>query len=400
MGALNLSYPVTENARQVVAKYPAIQSGFRLPNSGRSPYEIVRLLSNTHERHIERQLEFINKWLWLSEPIGGSILRIKHPFQLEQSMAELAMFAHLYERLGAAVRAIESGGKPTCPDIEVQSDSGLVRIEVYTPVDLMGFHLFDHYVPMVLRYLDVVSGYDIRVETCPVQKMSGYDQESLFYPYTVPDEIETHQWLAQFSKEALEWLAKPQPNSELRMLGPGGKIEVLAKLAQQFETSGNRLVTVRSATRSTDTTLFFDVGTASDTAQSSWGRKLRKKLRKEQCGPIADGILRILVVNFVMADTGWPHFISEARFTSRFAETIRILVGANQPYDVVLPAQLRFRCCFGRPAWISQQWRKRGTRFIEASALDVMCQPPPDPTPDEIEELLGSDNSGEPKEEE
>jgi hypothetical protein len=103
MGMLTISYPVTEGARQAIDRYPAIGGAFCLPNLGRSEFEIVRLLSNTHYPRIHQFLGFIDQWLDVSGPIGRKVLKAKHPFQLEQAAAELEIFVHLYERFGTAV---------------------------------------------------------------------------------------------------------------------------------------------------------------------------------------------------------------------------------------------------------------------------------------------------------
>ena len=157
MSVLAISYPVTEGAKQAIDRYPAIGRAFCLPDSGRSEFEIVRLLSNTHYGHIHRFLEFIDKWLDVSGPIGRKVLKVKHPFQLGQAAAELETFVHLYERLGTAVQAVEAAGNSVFPDVEVRFDAWTVKVEVYTPVDLLGFQLFERYVPMILKYLDVSS---------------------------------------------------------------------------------------------------------------------------------------------------------------------------------------------------------------------------------------------------
>lgn len=388
MSVLAISYPVTEGAKQAIDRYPAIAVAFCLPDSGRSEFEIVRLLSNTHYDHIHRFLEFINKWLDISGPIGRKVLKVKHPFQFEQAAAELEIFVHLYERLGNKVEAVKSAGDSVFPDVEVRFDGWTVRVEVYTPVDLMGFQLFKRYVPMVLKYLDVSCGYHLDIKAQPVREVLGYDQATHYYPYTIPEENETHKWLAEFAEQARQWLSKESPKQALQMPGPGGKIKIVVNIVKLDDDPGNRKIDFIGTTYSTDTKLFFEVGTAQDTAGSQWGRKLKNKLRKKQCGEAAEGVLRLLVVNFAMADTGWPHFISGEKFGMRFREVIGRLDDGRQHYDVVLPAQLGYECCFGQPIWINPYWEMQGSDFIAEAELDKACVPPPDSTPIEIEDML------------
>ena len=388
MSVLAISYPVTEGAKQAIDRYPAIGKAFCLPDSGCSEFEIVRLLSNTHYGHIHRFLEFINKWLDISGPIGGKVLKIKHPFQLEQAAAELEMFVHLYERLGTAVEAVESAGDSVFPDVEVRFDAWTVSVEVYTPVDLMGFQLFKRYVPMVLKYLAVSCGYHLDVKIQPVREVLGYDQATYYYPYTIPEENETHKWLAEFAERARQWLSKESPKQTLCMAGPGGKVDIVVKITKLDGDPGNRQIRSIGATHSTDTKLLFEVGTAQDTAVSPWGRNLKNKVRKQQCGEPAEGVLRMLVVNFAMADSGWPHFISGEKFGMRFRDVIGGLDSGKQHYDLVLPAQLGYECCFGQPIWINPYWEMKGSDFIAEAGLDRACVPPPDSTPKEIEDML------------
>ena len=325
ISVLSISYPITEGAKQSISGYPAIGKAFSMPDSGRSEFEIVRLLSNTHYEQINRRLEFIDKWLEISGPIGRKVIQAKHPFQFEQAAAELATFAHLHERFGTAVHALESLDKSSCPDLEVRCQNWNVRVEVYTPVDLMGFQLFERYVPMVLKYLDVSLGYDLRVTTRPHQQAHSHDQGRLYYPYTIPEEKETHKWLADFAELVREWLSNESPKQVFSMSGPGGKMEIVVEIVRLGDDRNDRQICSIWATRSTDTRLFFEVGTPEDTAESSWGNRLKRKLWKEQCGKSAEGILRMLLVNFAMADTGWPHFISEERFAVRFRDVIEKL---------------------------------------------------------------------------
>ena len=387
MSALSISYPVNESTRQAIDQYSAIGKAFRLPDSGRSKFEIVRLLSNTHYEHIRRFLEFIDNWLDVSGPIGRKLIKAKHPFELEQVAAELETFVHLYERFGTAVQAVESAGDPVSPDVEVRFDPWRLRIEVYTPVDFMGFQLFERYVPMVLKYLNVSCGYHLKIKTQPLQQAFGYDPAMLYHPYTFPEENRTHEWLAEFAERALQWLSNESPTKTLRMPGPGSKVNIVVEIVKLDREPGNRQIVSTWATRSTDTKLCFEVGAPQNTAKSAWGRKLKKKLKKKQCGELTERVLRMLVVNFAMADTGWPHFISGGRFGARFREVIRNLDDDKQLYDVVMPAQLGYECCFGRPVWINAHWKKTVGGFIAEAGFDRPCVRPPDSIPQEIEDL-------------
>ncbi len=153
---------------------------------------------------------------------------------------------------------------------------------------------------------------------------------------------------------------------------------------------GVRMVTVIPATRSTDTRLFFECGTPQDTAKSQWGRNLKNKLAKRQAGPPMPNTVRMLVVDFAHADTAWPDFICWPAIGDRLAGTVKLLqsaIGSPVPYDVLLPAQLGFNCCFGSPIWMEASTLP-ATEFIRDAQLDRQCvRKVQDQRPD-IEELL------------
>jgi len=387
MSTLSISYPVNENTKRVIAQYPAICNAFRLPSSGSSEFEIVRLLSNTHYEHIQRFLKFIDNYLDVSGAIGRKLIKAKHPFEMDQAAAELEAFVHLYEHFGTAVKATESGGDPVASDIEVQFDSWRLKLEIYTPVDFMGFQLFKRYVPMVLKYLDVSCGYHLKIKTQPLQRTCGYDPSIPYHPNTFPEENETHEWLTEFAEQARQWLSNISPAKELRMPAPGSNVDIIVEILELYSEPDKRQIDSIWATRSTDTKLFFEVGSPQDTAKSLWGRKIKNKLKKKQCGESIELVVRMLLINFAMADTASPHFISGERFEAKFQKVIQILDNNNQFYDVILPAQLGDRCCFGRPVWINTHSEKKTGSFISRAGFDRPCVRQSNSIPQEIEGL-------------
>ena len=386
-GILRISYPITDEVRQTLDKYPAIKRKFRLPDSQRSELEIIRLLLNTHYDHIRKLLSFIDEWLASSKIIGKKLLETKHPLDLKRVLAELFLFAHLSDRIMTPVNPPGLKNSNKHPDLEIQFNDLLVRIEVYTPVDFFGFQLLLTYIQQALKYLEIAREYHLAVEIEPLPKQQDYDQEDLFYPYTVPNESEVHTWLHKFRKMAYRWLSQRNPEQEITVPGPGEKINVVIKLLEFNNNEKNRCVKLSPATRSTDTRLFFEIGRPEDTARSQWGHKIKEKIEAHQCGDQLPNTLRILVINFALADTGWPHFISDRRFAVRFNETIKLLVEGEKPFDIVLPARLHFDCCFGHPTWITES-TTQAEEFLQVAELNKLCQPRPDKTLDDIKEFF------------
>ena len=391
MSTVCVTYPISKKVHQVLGDYPEIAKSISIPDSGRSELEIVRLLNNTHYESSKELLELINTWLPLSGPIGKSILKTKKPFERAQRSAELLLFAHLHSYFGSQLVAPESGGASKCPDLILQSSEDEVRVEIYTPTDFAGFQLVKEYLRAILRYLEMPCGFELRVEAGPKSIAGEWNQDDVFYAYTFPSaEKELHAWLIEFQAKAKAWLSEGRPSSDMVVDGPGGKTEIRVTCEEYYEDSDEREITIHWGTQSTDTQLFFQVGSAEECAWSEWGKKLRTKLFKRQCGGETEGILRLLVVNCSMADTGWPHFISEPWFTTRFDEIIRAIVGDGMTYDAVLPAQIYSKPCFGIPVMINPRRKAMAEAFIKEAGMDKQCEPPPEQSPEEIAKELES----------
>jgi hypothetical protein len=84
------------------------------------------------------------------------------------------------------------------------------------------------------------------------------------------------------------------------------------------------------------------------------------------------GVLRVLVVNFAQADTGWPDFLGWPDITKRIEDTVWLIAGeltASLSYDLVLPARLDIECFFGQPVWLNSSLEAQGGSFIEAAGV-------------------------------
>ena len=154
---------------------------------------------------------------------------------------------------------------------------------------------------------------------------------------------------------------------------PGGATRLRVKVRELVDEPAERFVTLIFPTRSSDARLFFECGTAEQTAKLSWEKKLAAKMKERQAGQPHASVLRILIVNFAEVDTGWPEFISWPQIAERIAQTVAILVrqiGGTIPYDVVLPAWLGLTSCFGLPVWLDPSKHPLAAAFIKASGLD------------------------------
>lgn len=351
-------------------RFPGIAGLVSLPGFRRSELEITRLLDNTHYQHVEQLLSFVDRVVHAAGPIGQRVLQQSDPFQFHQALAELFLFAHLDACLPNGVKPVARGPSQICPDIEVARHGLTAAFEVYCPLDLMGFQLLEEYTSIVLKYLDVDRGFtvdaDLRLTT---------DRDP-YYPYSIGDETVIRRWLTTLAEKARAWLGGTAPGHLLKVDGPNGSWFLEIRARELLANPRERLVTMSTPTRSTDSRLFFECGTVDDTAKSEWGKKFSRKLAKKQCGEPAANRLRVLVVDFSLADTGWPDFICWPQINERMAQAVRRIadeLGDPCPYDVVLPAQLGLKCGFAPAIWLSPSAKTAGSRFLETGGLMRPC---------------------------
>jgi hypothetical protein len=384
MSGLRIAYPVQPDALPTLEQYPRLKAQTGMPQGERTELEVFRILNDAHVEYGKQLLDFLEQTIEQAPEIGTRLLKEKDPFQFSQTLAEYFLFAQLKNKFGAAVSIPTARPSEKRPDLAVSWQGLSVRFEVYSPVDFMGLQLFETYLPMVLRNLDVPCGYRLDVDiTIP------RSQDSLFYAYDMPDEGAVRKWFVQFAEKMCTRLAACQVRKRFRFKGPGLTI-VHVTLLEKSDDPAKRLVSWAGATKSTDTRLFFEVGDAQSTANSEWGRRIKSKLNDRQCGDADANVLRVLVLNFSHADTGWPDFISSPKIATRIDETVRLLIDpTDAPYDLVLPALLGYDCRVGAPVWLTgdQALKTRGKAFLEAAGLAKPPQFDPGDQQAQIDEM-------------
>jgi len=399
MPRFRLSYPVTAEVTTALVRFPEIGKTVTIPPAGRSDLEIVRLLGNTHYAHLDRLLGFIERELPGAGEIGAKAVKQRDPFQLREALAELFLFAHLSSRLAAEVRPAVFPKSSRGPEIEVMRPELSARIEVYSPIDLMGYQLVTEHLPMLFKYLEIDRGFTIEISIEPVDNST----KRLFYPQTLPDEQDVLAWLEAASERALQLLGRAvvSPAEHMSLPGPGGTTKVRVRVRDVYSDPEVRQVVFTSGTRGTDARLLFEIGTAPQIARSGWGEKLKTKMRHRQAGPATPGVLRVLVVNFAQADTAWPDFFIWPEIAARLEETVRLLADeltSGLPYDLVLPATLDIDSTFGVPIWLDPSFREPAAAFMRSAGIDGKPSPrsatPPEVVPEELAELAKGGREG------
>lgn len=366
-----LSYPITQNVHDAIQRFPEIGRAINIPYSGRSRLEIVRVLGNTHYEHFEKLLILLNKHLPSSDAIGKRVVQQTDPIQFEQALGELFLLVHLQNvpeaQTWAAVSA-RPGSKYY--DIDLTASGLSACIEVYCPIDFFGFQLVKRLISSIFKYLDIDLGFEIDLQLKTAKDMDG------FYAYEIGNEKAVRQWLACLQPEAAKWVKNAYAGHKRQFAGPNDKVRLVATLQEVYDDAENRDIYFSLPTQSTDSKLFFGIGIPKDTAESEWGRKLLDKLKKRQCGELDLDYFRILVVDFSLADTGFPDFICQPKITKRLAQTMELLInkiGPPLPYDAVLPARLSEKSCFGKVIALDCRRTEEIEQLVQATLLDRPC---------------------------
>ena len=367
------SYPITNEVRQAMQRFRAVVEASEIPATGRSELEIVRLLGNTHFPHIERLLVFLNSRFPSSGAIGERLVQQTESFQFGNALAEFFLLAHLQDCPGAqASPASARLQSERHHDINLITDQLTSRIEVYCPVDFFGAQVVKRLVSPIFKYLDVDMGFEVDISL-----KSSIEDGS--YVYAIPDGEIVRTWLLRLDQEAKRWLRCSRRASCRQFEGPTEGLWLVVTLQEAYDRAEDRCIHFSGPTESTDSRLFFEIGRPEDTAASQWGRKLLAKLKRRQCGQTSPDYLRIFVVDFSRADTGWPDFICWPSIAKRLSKTMKLLAekaGNPLAYDAVLPARLSDvseERCFGEVILLDHRRAEEVERLVQAASLDQPC---------------------------
>lgn len=370
-----VSYQIDQSVRSQLCKLPHLSGQLSLPDADRSDLEIVRLLGNAHYEHIQHLLEFLNRSVLVAGSLVDEVLKQTDPMEFGGRLSELYLFSHIAHRMPGRVNLASGPRSNQRPDMKVSADGMDVAIEVYGPTNLFGFQLVTTYAIRILKYLEIDRGYVLRVKIEP-----GTEHDA-FFAYQFETEKEIRPWLRQFAEAAAAWLSNPSPQPVFQKEGPnasGWKLSI--EMENFYEDRCLREIGQNTAGRSDDARLYFEVGTAKETASGWWGQRVRKKMAERQAGSApTDGLLRLLVVDFARLDTSFPDFICWPRIVERIDTSVRLLaseIGGPLPYDVVLPARLGPSCCFGTPVWFGEGDIEDRQSFFDLAGLTIPCEAP------------------------
>ena len=372
-------YPVNAAVQDELNRFPAIKERLILALDGKSQsdLEVVRLLCNVHEHG--QLLDFINENLESSGEIGMQLLSQADPLRLVQLLSELFLLKFLGSWDGVNANAAVSGsGKHH--DIDLEFEEIQARIEVFSPVEHYGLHFVKLYSTPVFRWSVCPRGFYVSVELVEPTQLGCHAHQ------ITNSDRDLRPWLKHLEREVENWLATAMEEDVWIFDGVDQTFQLKATLRAVYDNPERRCVEFAEPGRSNDIRLFFEMK-PEDTACSQVGSKIRTKLDKRQCGAPAPDYLRILILNFSLADDSSNDWFCWPAIARQMDHTVKILaeeVGSPLPFDVVMPARLGYECCFGEAVILDQAREEQIRRLMAATGLDHKCapltveQPPPE----------------------
>ncbi|MFA4839671.1 MAG: hypothetical protein WC703_09370 [Candidatus Neomarinimicrobiota bacterium] len=367
---MEINYKITDISKRAIGNFPWIKSNFTLGELGSCDNrEITRLLENSHYPHINRTLEQIDKYGSLSNEIGESLLVCNDSFVLSRSLAELSLFAYLYDNLKSKVTPIRRVQNQKSPDISVKLDDSEYLIEVFSPTDYYGYQVFSRLLISCLKNLDIGIGFKISIDS----KAQNFGYTSDFPKYK-----DVYEWIEQFRVGFIKWIMTAKEGDICNVDSPTDSLKLEVKVESIDQNPKIRSISWNQATRSTDTICFFRINEPVKFANSQMGPKIKDKLQKQQAGEPRDRVLRILAINFGLADTSDLSFLNNSKYHANFDEHIKYLssdIKPYPPYDVVLACELSYKCGFAKPVNLTSLSDKmlRSITWVTLFLTVVLC---------------------------
>ncbi|HEY2972153.1 MAG TPA: hypothetical protein VGJ48_06545 [Pyrinomonadaceae bacterium] len=310
---------------------------------------MTRLLINTHNPRIERLLDLLDRYGAKAGNIAATILQTNDGMNLERTLAELFLFAHLESRLGGCVQPTIATSTSRVPDIVVNLTDKKVLIEVFSPSDSYGYQVFERYVGSVLKNLPLNIGYTIRLD------QQAYDPN---YPLDFPEYKIVYKWLQDFEIAITPWIQVAKHGDCFVVGGPAEILRLSVTVKEIHSDFSIRCIESNEPTRSTETKLHFEHFDPILATKSPWFRKIHDKLAGLQAGPPSEEVLRLLALNFRLTDASDFDFLKQPRITANLEMLIRAAahgITPFLPYDCMIPCALDFDCGFAKPVILANQ---------------------------------------------
>ena len=216
-----IRYPITSEVRSALQRFPRIAEriGKKLPSSGRSELEMVRLLGNTHYEHIEALLAFMESKLPPSGSIGKRVLEQTDLLGFHRALSEFYLLAHLQDAAGTEnAQAVSDRSGTKRYDIDLTAGGSQVRVEVYCPADFFGYQLVGRYLPMMFKYLEVDMGFEVALRL--EHKNENHGSWNPFFAHDIGKEADVSRWLDSLNAAAKQWIMDAKAGDQRQFPGP------------------------------------------------------------------------------------------------------------------------------------------------------------------------------------
>lgn len=346
---MKINYPITDDLKRILRKYAWLTKNFQVGEVGTwDDREVVRLLLNPHYSGILSILELIEEYGPVCGAIIDRILQCNDYMSFPRYLSELYLFAYLLKIANKENISVPSDDHTSNPDISLKLDDLDVLIEIYSPTDFYGYQDYERALIRAIKYLDVPFGFVIQIDE---------KSADLFYTYKFPDFRTIDKWLDTIINSVQEWLLSADEGDSKNIVEPNSKLSIDFNLKEKNADPAYRIVSRGGATKSTDTRIYFErMWDGIDDSQ--WGIKILDKLKKQQAGSAQEDKLRILMINFSMAETSDLSFLNQEKYFANIKGLICRLskqVEPFPPYDVVIPCILGLECGFANPINLTSQ---------------------------------------------
>jgi hypothetical protein len=369
---------ITEISKRAIENYPWIKANFILGEiNTRDDRVLTRLLENTHYPHISETLKLIDKYGSESGEIGRSILSCKDYLGLPRILAEMSLFAHLNYLLGKNVTQLNRITNEKTPDFSVVVNDYKCLIEVYSPMDYYGYQTFKRLFTNCVKNLSVDKGFEISIKS---------DSDNLSYTYEFPEFRGVFDWLEKFKLSFSEWLYTAKIDDIFNVSSPAASLKLALRVNSIHENSEMRFISWIESTKLTDTIQYFRISDSVYFAKSQWGKKIKEKLMQQQAGKSGEKVVRILAINFALAETAELSFLNEPKYQSNFAKHIKYLVSDIElvPFDVVLACELGTKCGFSKPIILSNHSQSFVEKLLSKIGFNIPIRETKIATEDQI----------------
>jgi len=379
---MKIKYKITESSISTLEKFPYLKSVYRLPELGTyDERELTRLLENSHYSHIYRIIEQLDKYGEFCGEIFEKIISCNDTLNLSRFLAEFWLFIYLYDIHKSKVTPVHTDNQLKKPDIKLKLDKFEIRIEIYTPMDSYAFQTFTTLLFSKLKNLSSSKGFEVTINS---------KAEHFYYTHDFPDFRIVYSWLDDFENNFSTWLGNVKPGDSKEIVGPADSLTLHILFNKITDNPEIRFIIWGHATYSSDTKLYFEIDDPEKFAKTEWGVKIKDKLTKQQAGESKSEIIRILMINFSMADTTDILFFNDLRYYSRLEKNIKYLVADIKPYppyDLVIPCELGPEKGFVKPVNISEFDDNLIADILKESGLDKTIKEIPMASKEETEQF-------------